>query len=174
MVEVVDIWTDHGKYPFNTFVQSYQWAAKNPWAWRFLYFYGIFPPTRWFSQEWSNAVCQSSFQAYIESFRPDAVVSVHPLCQDIPLRILKKLGGGERKIPFVTVVTDLGGAHPTWFHKGVDKCYVPGDAVEKVALARGLSPNQIEKHGLPVRQGFWDAGKKRQANVQTRDKLGLR
>jgi hypothetical protein len=45
--------------------------------------------------------------------------------QDIPLRALKSMGEGEgrrkvRNIPFATVVTDLGGAHPLWFNKKVD------------------------------------------------------
>ena len=44
------------------------------------------------------------------------VLSVHPLCQDIPLKALANLDtNGEtrdpaaRRTPFVTVVTDLGG-----------------------------------------------------------------
>ena len=42
------------------------------------------------------------------SKRADMVISVHPLCQDIPLKILKDLDGGvTRTTPFVTVVTDL-------------------------------------------------------------------
>lgn len=31
------------------------------------------------------------------------------------------------------MVTDLGGAHPTWFNKGVDLCFVPSDQVHKIA-----------------------------------------
>lgn len=53
------------------------------------------------------------------------VVSVHPLCQDIPLKILSYLDSNgqtrdakARTTPFATVVTDLGGAHPTWFNPG--------------------------------------------------------
>ena len=30
-----------------------------------------------------------------------------------------------RKIPFVTVVTDLGEAHPWWFNKGLNRLFVP-------------------------------------------------
>ena len=30
-----------------------------------------------------------------------------------------------KRIPFVTVVTDLGEAHPWWFNKGLDKMFVP-------------------------------------------------
>jgi hypothetical protein len=57
----------------------------------------------------------------------------------------------RRKIPFVTVVTDLGGAHPTWFHKEVDLCFVPSDPVRRIALSMGLKPDQLRQHGLPIR-----------------------
>lgn len=67
-----------------------------------------------FSQEFMNIRCHKRFQEMFEDYDPDLIVSVHPLCQEVPLRVLDKMGGGRRKIPFVTVVTDLGGAHPTW------------------------------------------------------------
>ena len=109
----------------------------------------------------------------MSAYEPDIVVSVHPLCQDVPLRILDRMGGGKRKVPFITVVTDLGSASTLWFHKGVDKCCVPGDVCEKIALRKGLKPQQIRKHGLPVRQGFWEAGNRRQSSAQTKAQLGL-
>ncbi|KAJ1478778.1 hypothetical protein T484DRAFT_1596633, partial [Baffinella frigidus] len=143
LCEICDIYTDYGKGPFTTMVPFYQWAAKNPWAWRLVYF--------------SGQVNHNGWKAYIESFAPDIVVSVHPLCQEVPLRILKNMGGGARKIPFVTVVTDLGGAHNLWFNKDVDK------------------PDQIKKHGLPVRSGFWDAAsKKKNGSKNVKAKLGLK
>ena len=58
------------------------------------------------------------------SERADMVISVHPLCQSLPLAIMNYLdtNGSSRKegrtTPFVTVVTDLGGAHKTWFNPG--------------------------------------------------------
>lgn len=51
----------------------------------------------------------------------------------------------------MTVVTDLGGAHPTWFHKEVDLCFVPSDPVRRIALSMGLKPDQLRQHGLPIR-----------------------
>lgn len=89
--------------------------------------------------------------------RADMVVSVHPLCQDLPLKILSDLDASEQnKTPFVTVVTDLGGAHKTWFHPAVDKCFVPSDALNKKAQSRGLdASSQIVQYGLPIRKGFW-------------------
>jgi 1,2-diacylglycerol 3-beta-galactosyltransferase len=95
------------------------------------------------------------------SKRADMVVSVHPLTQDIPLRILNFLDSDGksrnegRTTPFATVVTDLGGAHPTWFNPGVDSCFVPSDALYQCALDRKVRPEQIVQHGLPIRRGFW-------------------
>jgi hypothetical protein len=152
---IVDIWTDYASWPFNTFVPAYKWLAKNPAAWRAFWEYGRFPLTKWSTELLSNIVCHESFRECIEQFGPDMVVSVHPLCQDVPLRVLKQMGKGKREIPFATVVTDLGGAHPTWFNKEADVCFVPSEAVRKLALGEGLRPDQIRLHGLPVRPGFW-------------------
>lgn len=93
--------------------------------------------------------------------RADMVVSVHPLTQDIPLKILNDLDtngksrSSGRTTPFATVVTDLGGAHPTWFNPGVDTCFVPSDALNKAARDRRVKPDQITQYGLPIRRGFW-------------------
>ena len=54
--------------------------------------------------------CHKWFQAMFEAYKPGLVLSLNPLCQEVPLRVLKEMGGGTREIPFVTVVTDLGGA----------------------------------------------------------------
>ncbi|EKX30755.1 hypothetical protein GUITHDRAFT_149692, partial [Guillardia theta CCMP2712] len=56
----------------------------------------------------------------------------------------------------------------------VDKCCVPGDAIAKIAERKGVDPSKIKKHGLPVRQGFWDAGSKRGHNAKIRASLGLK
>jgi len=98
--------------------------------------------------------------------RADMVVSVHPLTQDIPLKILNcldtngKSRTSGRTTPFATVVTDLGGAHPTWFNPGADTCFVPSDALNKAARDRNVKPEQIIQYGLPIRRGFWgESGK---------------
>merc|ERR1711871_545632 len=43
-VDIVDIWTDHARWPFNRFVPSYRFMAKHPIIWRVFYAYGRFPP----------------------------------------------------------------------------------------------------------------------------------
>jgi 1,2-diacylglycerol 3-beta-galactosyltransferase len=63
--EITDIWTDYGSWPFNTFVEGYQWAAKNMWAWRMLYYYGAFPPTQFLTQKSADLRCFANFKGVI-------------------------------------------------------------------------------------------------------------
>jgi len=95
------------------------------------------------------------------------VVSLHPLCQHLPMTVMKNLGWRKQawrsanvepeanKVKFATVVTDLGSAHKSWFVKGVDACFVPSEAVRRVAVGRGVAESKIKQYGLPVRRAFW-------------------
>ena len=173
-VEIVDIWTAFAPYPFNTFVTTYRFLAKHPTLWRAFYMYGRFPLTKVMTELWSRTTCYNTFKRAIERSNPDLIVSVHPLCQHIPIPIVKKMNkmrkSYQKPISFVTVVTDLGGAHVTWFHKGADKCFVPSPAVKKIALRTGLKPSRITMHGLPIRSSFWKSGKSKDV---IRKKLNL-
>ena len=43
--------------------------------------------------------------------------------------------------------------------QSVDRIFVPSDALTLAAEERGITPDQITKHGLPIRKGFWaDSG----------------
>ena len=61
---------------------------------------------------------------------------------------------GLQPVPFTTVVTDLTTCHNTWFHPGVDKCFVPTQYCKRSALKNGLKEEQILVHGLPIRPVF--------------------
>ena len=174
-VKIIDLWSDHGIWPFNTFVSSYRFLAKHPILWRIMYFYGIFPPTKFFTETYSRLACYGSFKSAIESSDPDMVVSVHPLCQHIPIPIVKQLNRERAAdlspIRFVTVVTDLGGAHPTWFHQGCDRVYVASESVREAGLKLGIPPERIALYGLPIRPSFWRPSRPKD---RLRKELGLR
>lgn len=65
----------------------------------------------------SNWFCTLSFFREVEAglmeYKPDIIISVHPLMQHIPLWVLK-WQGLQKKVIFVTVITDLSTCHPTW------------------------------------------------------------
>ena len=52
-------------------------------------------------------------EAGLMEYKPDIIISVHPMMQHIPLWVLK-WQGLQKKVIFVTVITDLNSCHPTW------------------------------------------------------------
>lgn len=160
-VEIMDIWTKHAGWPYNKFVPVYRYLAKHPMLWRGFFAYGTFPLTRKLTEvaSWRNSY--EFFKAAIENANPDFVVSVHPLCQLMPISIIQEINKRDRipnnkpPIPFVTVVTDLGGAHNTWFDPRADAIYVPSEAVRQLALKNRFAPHKVLLKGLPIRPTFW-------------------
>jgi len=156
-ISVVDIWSDYGVFPMDNFVRDYKFLAKNPRLWQVSWHFTALRPIELAWDQIIRACCYGRFKQCMLNYDPDMVVSLHPLTQALPLRVLTDMQGGVRRVPFATIVTDLGSAHPTWFHSGVDACFVPSDAVVRCAKAKGLKPKQLRKHGLPVRPAFWEA-----------------
>ncbi|KAK1630988.1 hypothetical protein QYE76_005303 [Lolium multiflorum] len=152
-VFVTDLWTEHTPWPFNQLPRSYSFLVKHGPLWKMTY-YGTAP----------RVIHQPHFAATatfiarevakgLMKYQPDVIISVHPLMQHVPLRVLRSRGLLD-KIPFTTVITDLSTCHPTWFHKLVTRCYCPSAEVTKRALKAGLQPSQIKVYGLPVRPSF--------------------
>ncbi|KAI3996068.1 hypothetical protein MKX01_014868 [Papaver californicum] len=152
-VFVTDLWSEHTPWPFNQLPRSYNFLVKHGTLWKMTY-YGTAP--RLVHQ--SNFAATSTFIARevakgLMKYQPDIIISVHPLMQHVPLRVLRARGLLE-KIVFTTVITDLSTCHPTWFHKLVTRCYCPTTEVARRASKAGLQPSQIKVFGLPVRPSF--------------------
>lgn len=186
--ELVDPITDHSPFPYNRMKPWYSKMAANPWMWRLAYRYAEFYPSKRLTEETANLALHKRWAKVFREAEPDLVVSVHPLLQDLPLRVLRredaKRAGltkgfgysarktkGARTTPFVTVVTDLGSAANNWFDPGVDKCFIPGDAVRSIAKRNGMRDDALVQHGLPIKPAFWK-GETRSA-AALRGTLGL-
>jgi 1,2-diacylglycerol 3-beta-galactosyltransferase len=108
-----------------------------------------------------------SVRAAFTKYHPELIISVHPLLQTVSMWAMQ---GMPRRIPFVTVVTDLSTGHPLWFHSGVDACYVASEYTAQLAARRGLRPEQIHLYGLPIRPAF---ARPTLPKPQLRQKLGM-
>jgi 1,2-diacylglycerol 3-beta-galactosyltransferase len=129
--DIVDIYTEYGPFwPYDSYIELYKFAAKYPITWDIFYHFGATDFGIWLNRLMLELFCFEPFKTCLSrpsgnsGKKADMVVSVHPLTQDIPLRILAELDSNGatrertgRKTPFCTVVTDLGSAHPTWFNK---------------------------------------------------------
>jgi 1,2-diacylglycerol 3-beta-galactosyltransferase len=130
--DIVDIYTEYGPFwPYNSYVGLYKLMAEYSFLWDWFYHFGATPVGLFLNELLLERFCFDPFKECVSrpsgstSKRADMVISVHPLCQDIPLKILAELDSKGttrsregRTTPFATVVTDLGGAHPTWFNPG--------------------------------------------------------
>lgn len=152
-VTITDLWTEHTPWPFNQLPKSYSFLVKHNTLWKAT-FHGTAP--RFVHQPhfaFTSVFIARKVMRGLLKHRPDVIVSVHPLMQHVPIRLLKARGL-LKKIPFTTVVTDLSTGHPTWFHRLVTRCYCPSKEVAERALRAGLKPSQIRVFGLPIRPSF--------------------
>ncbi|XVE71526.1 hypothetical protein DITRI_Ditri10aG0157600 [Diplodiscus trichospermus] len=150
---VKDVWKEYTGWPLNDMERSYKFMVKHVQLWK-VAFHSTSP-------RWIHSCYLAAFAAYyakeveagLMEYKPDIIISVHPLMQHIPLWVLK-WQGLQKKVVFVTVITDLNTCHPTWFHPGVNRCYCPSKEVAKRALYDGLEESQIRVFGLPIRPSF--------------------
>lgn len=152
----VDLWSSHSPWPFYNMPKSYFFLVKHPWLWRLNFRCSEPEFVHEFMFTGYAAIVDRRFRQAFSEYRPQLIVSVHPLMQHVPLKVLARVRAlnKSKHIPFATVVTDLTRCHATWFHKAVDMCFVATDLVAQQAMRRGLKTSQITCHGLPIRPAF--------------------
>ena len=81
------------------------------------------------------------------SYKPDVIVSVHPLLNHAALRA--RADAGMLDVPIITVITDLGRVHEGWLNPHVDAVVVPAREFEDVTETK----QQIRiALGLPAKE----------------------
>ncbi len=88
------------------------------------------------------------------SYKPDVIVSVHPLLNHAALRA--RADAHMQSVPIVTVITDLGKVHESWLTPEADAVVVPAREVYERALSRGISPSRLRLLGQPIHPKFDD------------------
>ena len=167
-VEIVDLWMKHTPFPLNQFPKSYSFlATRTPWAWKFIWRTGGNQRTAHVILEVATRYARKSVEQLFREQRPDLVISVHPLMQDITLAIQAHMGWD---LPFVTVITDLASIHPTWFHRQADLCFVASPEAFERGVALGMRPEQLRLFGLPIRPVFAQAPRPK---ATLRQELGM-
>jgi len=101
-------------------------------------------------------------------YRPDVIVSVHPLLNHAALRA--RADAGMQKVPLVTVITDLGRVHEGWLLPEADLTVVPAREVYQRAIERGVLPERLRLLGHPVHPKFEDVS---ETKAEIRKSLGL-
>jgi 1,2-diacylglycerol 3-beta-galactosyltransferase len=101
------------------------------------------------------------------TFKPDVIVSVHPLLNHAALRARSD---AKLTTPIVTVITDLGRVHEGWLMPEADAVVVPAPEVYDRAIERGVSSDRLHLLGHPVHPKFEDVS---ETKAEVRKTLGL-
>ncbi len=102
------------------------------------------------------------------NYRPDVIVSVHPLLNHAALRA--RADAKMQHVPIITVITDLGKVHESWLTPEADAVVVPAREVYERAISRGVLPRRLRMLGQPIHPKFDDVvGSKQELRAQ----LGL-
>jgi 1,2-diacylglycerol 3-beta-galactosyltransferase len=94
--------------------------------------------------------------------QPDVIVCTYWL---FPAILSAVFDSENRRIPIITVVTDLGAVHNLWFSQKTDLCLVPNQFVYDLAVEAGLSAGKIKITGIPVHPDL-AKGKVDQASIR--------
>jgi len=83
----------------------------------------------------------------LRKYEPDVVVTTYPLYQ-APLDAVRTIL--RKKVPIITVITDLATVHRLWFNDNVDECLTPTTIVRDLAIKNGLAADKVHITGIPV------------------------
>ena len=156
-IDIVDLWSLHTPWPYNEFPKSYSFMVKYPFIWRANF---TMTQPRFVHVPLSTAMhaaCGPSISAAFDKYKPNLIISVHPLMQHVPVRVLRRRiesGMQDPNTTFATVVTDLTTCHNTWFYSDVDRCFVATEESKQQALRLGMPEEKLRVYGLPIRPAF--------------------
>lgn len=158
-VTIVDLLTDHVAFPFSRMPATYDSVVnRTPRLWHAMWRLTAVAPVGRSSAAVVRRLSRARIEALLRTSEPDLVISVHPLVNHLVLPVLERVAP---RIPFVTVVTDLGGIHPLWLHPRNAAVYLPTERAVELAVARGLPRARLHAHGLPIRADFAKAAAER-------------
>jgi 1,2-diacylglycerol 3-beta-galactosyltransferase len=107
----------------------------------------------------------------IERIDPDCVVSFHPLLNHVGVRAVRSR---SRKVPVVTVITDLVDIHVAWACPEVDAVVVPSPGGLDHCRRAGIPASRCHDFGLAVDRRFTELPSDPAGIAAMRIRLGLR
>jgi processive 1,2-diacylglycerol beta-glucosyltransferase len=130
-----------------TFWGTLRWA---PALWGLAYRFSAWIGPRSPAMAGMDRIGAAGLLCYLEREQPDAVVHLHPT----PAGALAWLRArGRTAVPHAIVFTDFT-PHPQWIHAGLERYFVPTEAVRAGVVAQGIPADRVLASGVPVDSSF--------------------
>lgn len=147
-VVVCDLYRE--AHPVITEITKYLYLKSFSYGKQFyrLFYYGV---DKMYNKRLMNIYYSMGFKRLHEiimSERPDFIINTFPM---IVVPEYRKRTG--KVIPSFNVLTDFC-LHKIWIHPNIDKYYVASNEVKEKLLKLGISPNDIQVTGIPIREQF--------------------
>ena len=168
-----DILLQRTFWPLSESDRFYFWSvSKAPWFWKALYRSVARKEVYATLHKTLGTIIGPRLRHVYERVRPDLVVSLHPLLNHLPRRVLRRWEERTHRpyTPFVTVITDLTTFHPAWVDPDVDAITVATEEARAGVLRLGAPAAKVHLLGLPLRAAFRNLPTHRQG---VRARLGL-
>jgi 1,2-diacylglycerol 3-beta-galactosyltransferase len=119
-----------------------------PWLWGAAYYVSNSRPAMFLLWRTSFSPANRVVRAQVAATRPAAIVSCHPLTGRAAMLAARR--DPDRRVPVVTVVTDLAAVHASWRAPLADLLIVPTAAARARCVASGVPAVRCADSGLPV------------------------
>lgn len=146
--KMVDVFKDYAPRPLDRMPDLYPDMVRYPQLWGLGYKLSDGPQAAFLDYAFWPYVRRAT-KRLVQEQEADCIVSVHPLVNTPYIR-----ASGDRRPPFITVVTDLVTAHTLWYHPKADLCIVPTEQAAQRAYESGLRDDKVHVIGLPVSRRF--------------------
>ncbi len=169
VVEMVDIFVEMRRWPFDRFPELYPVAVGlNGIPWHVGYHLSdTMPMVRLLSGAvWPYV--GPSLCRLLEQHPSDVMVSFHGVPNAALLFARRKM---MLRNPFAIVTLDLVSVHAGWFTPGAHLYIVPTEAARQRALRAGVTAKRIRVIGMPTRRSFVEV--RDMTQTEARDRLGL-
>ena len=98
-----------------------------------------------------SSMIRTRLLALLEEFKPDAILSVHPMFIGSVLDVLEEAG---LRIPFIAHEVDLVDIADYWFDPRIDLILAPSPESYDCTIAHGVPVDKVVQVGFPVRRRF--------------------
>lgn len=161
--EVVDVFRDYTRRPFDKLPDLYPKVTKVPSVWNLTYRLTDGQRRKQFLEAFSAVYSRVATDQMFADHPADLVVSLHQLTNGGILNNLERRGDAP---PFATVVTDLVGTHNFWFDPRADCCIVPTDLAAIRAREAGIDKHKLYVLGLPINSAFRPINESQKAKLK--------
>ncbi|MEE1201059.1 MAG: glycosyltransferase [Christensenellales bacterium] len=94
---------------------------------------------------------KGKFESLLYEFKPDCILTVHPMFVGCILDLLEEL---ELDIPFISHEADLIDFALQWIDSRISMTYAPSREAYEFTLEHGIPPEKVKQVGFPVRSRF--------------------